>query len=146
MKKMTVVFVTICLLAVAVTVADYTGLFGTETSTRLDFAEARFRIVEAGTGAPIFRTRVKCVQKGNDNACTLKDTLSDDVLSLLFPRHIRVTESLLFTLNEETVKPAEPDVHIFFINPDYGTVNMTLPIMDILEDNAGITRVEMQGR
>ena len=89
---------------------------------------------------------MKCLQKGNDNACTLKDTRSGDILNLLFPKHIRVTESLLFTLDEELVKPAEPDVYIFFINPDYGTVNMTLPIMDILEGNAGVTRVEMQSR
>lgn len=146
MKKTAIIIITVIIAAGLAVVADYLGLFGTTTTTKLDFAEARFKIVEAGTGAPIFRTRVKCVQKGNDNACTLKDTRSDDMLRLLFPKHIKVTSSHLFTLDEQLVNPAYPDVYIFFINPDYTTVNIKLPIVDLLNGTAGVTRVEMNAR
>ena len=126
--------------------ADYLGLLGIKTATKLDFVVAQFKTIDMETGAPIFGSRVKCQQKGYDNACTLKDIESDDVLSILFPKQTIVTKTHLFVKNEELILPENPDIYIFFINKDYETVNMTLPIIDILNSDTALTKVKMKAR
>jgi len=145
-KKPLIVISVVILLPVVFLGADYLELFGTSTSTRLDFAVARFKTVDMDTGAPVFGSRVKCQQKGNDNACTLKDTKSGDVLSLLVPKQTVISKSLLFTKNEELLIPQQPNIYIFFINADYETVNLSVPIIDIIGDNYPQKTIKMKAR
>ena len=131
-KKIIISGLLILFLAVVLVAADYFGMLGTETGTRLDFAEAKFRIVEDKTGGPVFGTRVKCVQKNIENACTLKNRRSSDILTVLIPKHMRVTKSRFFTISEEIIKPANDKLFIFFINVDYSTVNINVSATEIL--------------
>ena len=133
-------------LLIAVVTADYFGLFGTSKMPRLDFAVARFKIVDQETGAPVFGSHVKCQQRGNSNACTLKDSKSTDVLSVLFPRQTMVTKTRMFTRDETLVIPENQEIYIFFVNPNYQTTHITLPIVDILEGNVKMTKIRMKAR
>lgn len=146
MKKKLIVISVVTLLSVVFLGADYLELFGTSTSTRMDFVVARFKTVDMDTGAPVFGSRVKCQQTGNGNACTLKDTKSGDVLSLLFPKQTVVTKSLLFTKNTELLLSRQPDIYIFFINPGYETVNLSVPIIDIIRGDYPQKTVKMKAR
>ncbi len=134
------------LLGAVIAAADYLTLFGSKTTTRLDFVTARFRIVDGVSGAPVFGTRVRCLQRGNDNACTLKDTTSDDVLSVLFPRHTRLARTMLFTKREELLLPDQKELYIYFINTGYMTTNITVDATDILRGEAQQVTIKMNPR
>ncbi len=145
-RKWIILLVILILLPTGLLGADYFGLLGVKTGTRLDFAEVQFKIVEEKTGAPIFGTRVRCVQKGNDNACTIKDKSSDDVITILFPKHLQVTRSHLFTLNETYIEPAVDDLYIFFINNDYHTINMKFSVKELLSAKSIVQNIKMSSR
>ena len=144
--KLLIAFLIVFGFGVVLVAADYFGLFGTKTMTELDFATAQFKTVDADTGAPVFGSRVKCVQKGNDNACTLKDTRATDKLTLLFPRQTNISRTLLFEKNREIMKPKYPEVFVFFINTDYQTVNIKVSVLDILQGDFSRQTVKMKTR
>lgn len=53
---------------------DYFGLFGLKKYLVLAFAEASFKTIDQETGAPVLDVKIRCFQKGHDNACTQKES------------------------------------------------------------------------
>lgn len=100
-------------------VGDYFGLFGLKKYLVLDFIETSFKPVEQETGAPILDVRIKCFQKGNDNACTQKDSRETGIIIARIPVQKLVWDSLLFKNKEELVASRDPQLHIMFIHYNY---------------------------
>ena len=98
---------------------DYFGLFGLKKYLVLDFVESSFKPVDKETGAPILEVRIKCFQKGNENACTQKESRSIGVVIVRIPVQKLVWESLLFKNKEELVATNDPQLHIMFIHYDF---------------------------
>lgn len=98
---------------------DYFGLFGLKKYLVLDFVESSFKPVDKETGAPILEVRIKCFQKGNENACTQKESRSTGVVIVRIPVQKLVWESLLFRNKEELVATNDPQLHIMFIHYDF---------------------------
>lgn len=98
---------------------DYFGLFGLKKYLVLDFVESSFKPVDKETGAPILEVRIKCFQKGNENACTQKESRSIGVVIVRIPVQKFVWESLLFKNKEELVATNDPQLHIMFIHYDF---------------------------
>lgn len=98
---------------------DYFGLFGLKKYLVLDFVESSFKPVDKETGAPILEVRIKCFQKGNENACTQKESRSTGVVIVRIPVQKLVWESLLFKNKEELVATNDPQLHIMFIHYDF---------------------------
>lgn len=118
-KKVVYGIAALLLLTAGFAAGDYFALFGITTSMRLDFAEGTFRTVDAETGGPVVRVVVRCVQKSNKNACTQRYSGKMNIVSVLMPMRRIVRESFLFVHSEETEKPADPNINLLFIHPDY---------------------------
>lgn len=123
--------------------ADYFTLFGSKTRVELAFTEARFKTTDKNNGNLIFNVGVRCFQKGNHNACTLRDSHQAGVVSVHFPYKRIIESSLLFTKNEKIEKAANPNVNIMFIHNDYYTITKKILLDDLFEDSGNEYRVEM---
>lgn len=106
-------------LSVLFVAGDYFGLFGLKKYLVLDFAEISFKPIEKETGTPIIDVRIKCFQKGNDNACTQKDSRTTGIIIARIPVQKLVWASLLFKNKEELVPTNDPLLHIMFIHYNY---------------------------
>lgn len=118
-------------IALALILADYSGLFGLKKHLVLDFIEASFSTRDKATGSPILEVKVKCFQKNNENACTQKNTSSDMLANIRIPVQKIVSESLLFRKNEELVSSLDPSINIMFIHKNYGSIIETFNIKQI---------------
>lgn len=125
-------------------VGDYFGLFGLKKYLVLDFAEASFRPVEHDTGAPVLEVRIKCFQKGNENACTQKESRSRRIVSARIPMQKLIWESLLFKNKEELIPSREPQLHIMFIHYNYTNLVETFAVEDLYHNPVSEYPVKME--
>ena len=96
----------------------------------LDFAESSFKPVDKESGAPVLDVKIKCFQKGNENACTQKESRTTGIIIARIPVQKLVWESLLFKNKEELVATNDPNLHIMFIH-----YNFTNPVESfVIED------------
>lgn len=126
--------------------ADYFELFGTTVEKRLSFAEVRFRTIDADTGGIIMNTNVRCFQKNNMNACTLKDSHQVGVASVNIPVQRAVKKTLLFKKAEEIYKSIDPEINIMLIHGDYLSLTKVLLMEDLYSNKVTEQIVEMQPR
>ena len=133
MRKLYLVFGIIGLLAIVIVVADYFALFGTRTERRFDFYELTFKTVDEKTGAPVVDVHVNCFQKGNQNACTQKDSGSPGITSVNIPVTKIITRTWLFKKDESIQPTQDPKVHIMFIHYDYASLVETVLVQSLPE-------------
>jgi hypothetical protein len=112
---------------------DYFGLFGLKKYLVLDFAESSFKTIEEGSGAPVLDVRIKCFQKGNENACTQKASRTTGIIIVRIPVQKLVWESLLFKNKEELVATSDPKIHIMFIHYNYHNPVETFTIKSLFD-------------
>ena len=94
---------------------DYFGLFGLKKYLVLAFAEASFKTIDQETGAPIIDVKIRCFQKGHDNACTQKESHITGIVIARIPVQKLVWESLLFKNKEKLIPTNDPELHIMSI-------------------------------
>jgi hypothetical protein len=132
--KTTVAALSITLALVGIFVmGDYFGLFGLKKYLVFDFIEASFKPVNEETGAPIIDVKIRCFQKGNNNACTQKESRSTGIVIVRIPIQKLVWESILFKNKEEIVPPDDPQLQIMFIHYNYNNPVETLVVEDIVQ-------------
>ena len=130
MKNKVIAFAVVLVLAGLFVTGDYFGLFGLKKYLVLDFAESSFKPVDKESGAPVLDVKIKCFQKGNENACTQKESRTTGIIIARFPVQKLVWESLLFKNKEELVATNDPNLHIMFIH-----YNFTNPVESfVIED------------
>lgn len=134
----------IVLLGGGFVVADYLALFGTSTTTKLAFAEARFRTLDKDTGDLIIGARVRCFQRRNNNACTLRDSHQHGVVAVHVPYKRIVESTLLFTKTETIEKAADPRINIMFIHTEYMKETLSLQLDDIFNQPGKEYTVKMK--
>jgi len=123
---------------------DYFGLFGLKKYLVLDFAESSFKPVDKESGAPVLDVKIKCFQKGNENACTQKESRSTGIIIARIPVQKLVWESLLFKNKEELVATNDPRLHIMFIHYDFTNPVKTFVIEDLYNKPVSKYPVEMK--
>ncbi len=123
---------------------DYFGLFGLKKYLVLDFAESSFKPVDKETGAPVLEVKIKCFQKGNENACTQKDSRTTGIIIARIPVQKLVWESLLFKNKEELVSTNDPQLHMMFIHYNYNKPVETFTIEDLYNDPVSKYPVKME--
>jgi len=123
---------------------DYFGLFGLKKYLVLDFAESSFKPVDKETGAPVLEVKIKCFQKGNENACTQKDSRTTGIIIARIPVQKLVWESLLFKNKEELVATNDPQLHMMFIHYNYNNPVETFTIEDLYNDPVSKYPVKME--
>ena len=123
---------------------DYFGLVGLKKYLVLDFAESSFKPVDKETGAPVLEVRIKCFQKGNENACTQKDSRTTGIIIARIPVQKLVWESLLFKNKEELVATNDPQLHMMFIHYNYNNPVETFTIEDLYNDPVSKYPVKME--
>jgi len=123
---------------------DYFGLFGLKKYLVLDFAESSFKPVDKESGAPVLDVKIKCFQKGNENACTQKESRSTGIIIARIPVQKLVWESLLFKNKEELVATNDPRLHIMFIHYDFTNPVKTFVIEDLYNKPISKYPVEMK--
>jgi len=122
--------VTLALVGIFV-MGDYFGLFGLKKYLVLDFIEVSFKLANKETGAPIIDVKTRCFQKGNNNACTQKESRSTGIVIVRIPIQKLIWESLLFKNKEELVATSDPRLHIMFIHYDFTNPVETFVIEDL---------------
>ena len=127
-------------------VADYFALFGTKTSVKLGFVEARFRTVDAVTGDLVMDVGVRCFQKHNNNACTRRDSHRVGVVSVNIPVQSVIKSTFLFKKSEKIIKSADPTIHIMLIHQNYNNPTETLLLDDLYANKVNEYMVEMSPR
>lgn len=132
MKKLYLAGVAIGILA-AFVIADYFAVFGTSRENRFDFYELTFKTVDEKTGAPVLDVHVRCFQKGNDNACTLKNSGKPGILAVNIPVTKNITRTLLFEKDVSIQETRDPKVHIMFIHNEYANPVETVLIQKLPE-------------
>lgn len=120
-------------LLVAIVIADYFAVFGTRTKSRFDFYELTFKPVDEETGAPVIGVHIRCFQKNNENACTLKNSGKAGILSVNIPVTKVITHTWLFEKDVTIQKTRDPKVHIMFIHQDYARPVETVLIQSLPE-------------
>jgi len=95
---------------------DYFGIFGLKKYLVLGFIESSFKPVDEATGAPVLDVKIRCFQKGNDNACTQKESRITGLVIARIPVQKLVWKSLLFNNKEELIPTNDPQIHIKFIS------------------------------
>lgn len=139
-------FVLVAVSVVGVVMADYFALFGTSKTVELEFFEARFRTVDEDTGNLIFGAGVRCFQRKNFNACTLRDSHQAGVVAVHFPLK-RITEkSLFFTLSSEVEKASNPEMNMMFIHNNYSNTKITMMLDELFANPGKEYTVEMPAR
>jgi len=123
---------------------DYFGQFGLKKYLVLDFAESSFKPVDKETGAPVLEVKIKCFQKGNENACTQKDSHTTGIIIARIPVQKLVWESLLFKNKEELVATNDPQLHMMFIHYNYNNPVETFTIEDLYNDPVSKYPVKME--
>lgn len=123
---------------------DYFGLFGLKKYLVLDFAESSFKPVDKETGAPVMEVRIKCFQKGNENACTQKDSRTTGIIIARIPVQKLVWESLLFKNKEELIATNDPQLHMMFIHYNYNNPVETFTIEDLYNNPVSKYSVKME--
>ena len=106
-------------------------MFGLKKYLVLDFAESSFKPVDKNSGAPVMEVRIKCFQKGNENACTQKESRTTGIIIARIPVQKLVWESLLFKNKEELVATNDPEIHIMFIHYNYNNPVETFTVEDL---------------
>lgn len=127
-------------------VADYFELFGVTIEKRLSFAEVRFRTLNKDTGAVVMDAGVRCFQKHNMNACTLKESHQLGVVSVNIPVQRAVKKTLLFKKAEEIYKSIDPEIHVMLVHQDYNNPIVTLLMEDVYSHKIGEQIVQMPPR
>jgi len=123
---------------------DYFGVFGLKKYLVLDFAESSFRLVDKETGAPVIDVKIRCFQKGNNNACTQKESRTTGIIIVRVPVQKLVWESLLFKNKEELVATSDPQLHIMFIHYNYNNPVATFSIEDLYNDPVSKYSIKME--
>jgi len=126
--------------------ADYFGLFGIHNDTAVDFSEVRFRTIDADNGRLILNVRAKCTQKGNDNACTNRDSHMAGIIAIQIPLHYQLESTRLFEKSRSLIKAKDPYLHVFFIHPDYYTLNQMFQIEDLINQQGNEVVINMKPR
>lgn len=124
-------FALVLVLASLFVTGDYFGLFGLKKYLVLDFAESSFKPVDKELGAPVLDVKIKCFQKGNENACTQKESRTIGIIIARIPVQKLVWESFLFKNKEELVATNDPDLHIMFIHYNFTNPVETFVIEDL---------------
>ena len=123
---------------------DYFGVFGLKKYLVLDFAESSFRLVDKETGAPVIDVKIRCFQKGNNNACTQKESRTTGIIIVRVPVQKLVWESLLFKNKEELVATNDPQLHIMFIHYNYNNPVASFSIEDLYNDPVSKYSIKME--
>ncbi|RKZ49288.1 MAG: hypothetical protein DRQ48_06035 [Gammaproteobacteria bacterium] len=123
---------------------DYFGVFGLKKYLVLDFAESSFRPVDKETGAPVIDVKIRCFQKGNNNACTQKESRASGIIIVRVPVQKLVWESLLFKNKEELVATNDPQLHIMFIHYNYNNPVATFSIEGLYNDPVSKYSIKME--
>ncbi len=126
--------------------ADYFALFGTSKTVELDFFEARFRTLDKDSGNLIFGAGVRCFQRKNFNACTLRDSHQAGVVAVHFPLKKVIEKSLLFTQNTTIEKAANPNMNMMFIHNNYANTKISMMLDDMFANPGKEYLVEMPAR
>jgi hypothetical protein len=146
-KKKTKIFATIVVSAVVIAgafvTADYFALFGTKTILKLDFVEARFRTINKDTGALVFDVGVRCFQKNNMDACTRRESHQAGVVAAHIPVRRVIESTLLFKKSEDTIKAADPKLHVMLMHQNYNNPIKTILLEDIYSGTQTEYTVEM---
>lgn len=131
MRKAIFAVVITVIAAAGLVVADYLALFGTQTRTRQDFIELRFRMIDEKTGAPVIDAHVKCFQRNNQNACTQRDSGKLGVISINVPVMKNIESTWLFEKNVKVQATRDPKLQVLFFHQDYASPVETIMIPDL---------------
>ena len=123
---------------------DYFGVFGLKKYLVLDFAESSFKPIDKDSGAPVLEMRIKCFQKGNENACTQKENATIGIITVRIPVQKLVWRSLLFKTKEELVATNDPQLHMMFIHYNYDNQVETFIIEDLYNNPLSKYSVKME--
>ncbi len=145
-KKLVISIVSVAISIAGFVLADYFALFGTSKTAELDFFEARYRTVDKANGNLIFNAGVRCFQRKNFNACTLRDSHQAGVVAVHFPLKKVVEKSLLFTQNITIEKVANPNMNLMFIHNSYANTKITMSLDDMFANPGKEYLVEMPAR
>ena len=144
LKSTLIVLSTVLTFAGLFVTGDYFGVFGLKKYLVLDFAESSFKPVDKNSGAPVMEVRIKCFQKGNDNACTQKESRTTGIIIARIPVQKLVWESLLFKNKEELVATNDPEIHIMFIHYNYNNPVETFTVEDLYNKPVAKYSVKME--
>jgi hypothetical protein len=146
-KPLKISLISLCIvlvISVLFVTGDYFGLFGLKKYLVLDFAESSFKPIEKGSGAPILDVKIKCFQKGNENACTQKASRTTGIVIARIPVQKLVWESILFKNKEELVATSDPKIHIMFIHYNYNNPVETFTIESLFNQPVAKYSVKME--
>jgi hypothetical protein len=143
-KNTVIVFAVVLGLAGLFVTGDYFGVFGLKKYLVLDFAESSFKPVDKETGAPVTDVKIRCFQKGNNNACTQKESRSSGVIIVRVPVQKLVWETLLFRNKEELVATNDPQLHIMFIHYNYDNPVATFTIEELYNNPVSKYSITME--
>jgi hypothetical protein len=123
---------------------DYFALYGLKKYLVLDFIESSFKPVDKETGAPVVDVKIRCFQKGNNNACTQKESHTTGIVIARIPVQKLVWESFLFKNKEELVATNDPQLHIMFIHYNYNNPVETFIVEDLYNNPVRKYSVKME--
>ncbi len=145
-KIFTTTIVSVVIISGVFVTADYFALFGTKTTLKLDFVEARFRTLNKDTGALVFDVGVRCFQKNNMDACTRRESHQAGVVSAHIPVRRVIESTLLFKKSEKFIKAADPKLHVMLMHQNYNNPTITILLEDIYSGKQTEYTVEMPPR
>jgi len=145
-KNFATIIISVAIIAGAFVTADYFALFGTKTTLKLDFVEARFRTLNKDTGALVFDVGVRCFQKNNMDACTRRESHQAGVVAAHIPVRRVIESTLLFVKTEDTIKSADPKLHVMLMHQNYNNPTKTILLEDIYSGKQTEYTVEMPPR
>ncbi len=146
-KKLLIPVGIIFILIVTFVVADYFALFGVNTTKSLEFADLRFRTVNAENGDLIMNVIVRCFQHRNSNICTNKEARKAGETLISFPYQRVKQSSLLFEQDSRNVSNLQdPTINLMFIHNNYHSLRDAISINDILSGALSSMEIKMQPR
>lgn len=145
-KIFAAIIASVVIIAGAFVTVDYFALFGTKTTVKLDFVEARFRTLNKETGALVFDVDVRCFQKNNMDACTRRESHQAGVVAAHIPVRRVIESTLLFKKSEDTIKAADPNMHVMLRHQNYNNPIKTILLEDIYSGTQTEYTVEMLPR
>lgn len=120
LKKSLITSVIIIFLAIAFVLADYFAVFGTKFETSFDMVEAIFKPIDKKTGQVVLdEIRVRCTQKGVEEACTQKPSKYLGQLRVNVPVVRLKEKTLFFTKDEGAIKSTDPDLNVMLMSQKY---------------------------
>lgn len=132
-RKLLTVFIVILVAICAWVLADFYSLFGVKTFASNEYIEARFRTIDKQTGQLIAGVKVRCVQRGNSNACAQRDSGTRGVVSILLPGKKIISRTFLFIKSEQYKSPPQPVVQIIFVHPSYVSEFKAFKLMELFD-------------